>query len=373
MSAADALRALERRIRRRLDARLALRRVWESLPAIVQILVGVAASYSIAHWGFAHATPVLAVTVVVTSLGFTRDARPRRVAESVLAIVLGIAVSDVLTLWVGKGLWQLLVVMLLAFVLARAVSPNPAFAVGAAIPAALVVVLPDAAGATFERSLDGLLGGLVALVVTVLIPRDPRRVAGRDGRRLFSVFDEALASLVEALRHADPAAGELALARLRRTHPLVDAWALSAETAIAVARMSPFLRRHLPAVRRQASVQAATDLASRHLRTIARRSEFLVRDGVPRPALAALVAELAGALRLLGAEVDARTVEDLELAGSARSVLIDLGRRLDPAAVVPGAGIADAAIVLLLRPLVVDLLVGSGMTLAEARAALPRL
>ena len=135
------LRALERRVRRRIDARAAVRRVWESLPAILQILAGIAASYSIAHWGLGHQLPVLAVTVVVTSLGFSRDARPRRVAASVLAILLGIALANAFMVLLGAGLWQLLVAMLVTFVVARAVSPNPAFALATAIPAALVVLI----------------------------------------------------------------------------------------------------------------------------------------------------------------------------------------------------------------------------------------
>ncbi len=98
--------------------------------------------------------PVLAVTVTISSLGFARDARPRRVAESILGIVLGVALSDALTLAFGTGLWQLLVVLFAAFVVARALSANPAFAVAAAIPSALVVLLPPSSGGPFGRTLD---------------------------------------------------------------------------------------------------------------------------------------------------------------------------------------------------------------------------
>jgi hypothetical protein len=41
--------------------------------------------------------------------------------------------------------------------------------------------------------------------------------------------------------------------------------------------------------------------------------------------------------------------------------------------VIPDAGIADAAIVLMLRPLVIDLLIGSGAEPDAARALLPPL
>jgi uncharacterized membrane protein YgaE (UPF0421/DUF939 family) len=367
-STAGQLRRLERRVRRQLDARLAGQRVLHSLPAIVQILVAVAAAYSIAHWGLGHSVPILAVTLTINALGFSRDARPRRVAESVLGILLGVALSDGLSLLVGKGLWQMLVVLLVVFVVGRAVSTNPAFAVAAAVPSALVVLLPIPAGGPFGRTLDALVGGVVALILTALIPRDPTRAARRDGRVLFSVLSESMGSIVDSLADADEAAGELALTRLRRTQPLIDNWDASLDTAIAVSRISPFLRRQLPELRRNARVQRAADLASRHLRTLARRVEFLVRDGAARPALAGLVHEVETALTLLGREVD-----DLQLTGQARSLLTDLARRLDPAVVVPDAGITDAAIVLMLRPLVVDLLVGTGLEPDAARGLLPSL
>jgi len=365
---ADELRRLERRIRRRLDARVALTRVADSLPAIVQILVAVAAAYAIAHWGLGHAFPILAITVTISSLGFTRDARPRRVAESVLGILIGIALADGLSILFGKGLWQLLLVLLVVFIVGRAISPNPSFAVAAAIPSALVVLIPDPEGGPFTRSLDGLIGGMIALVVTALIPRDPRRAELRDGRLLFSVFDESLGGIVDCLVDADPAAGELALGRLRRTQGLVDAWRISHDTALSVARISPFLRRFLPELQRHARTLEAADLTSRHLRHVARRCEFLVRDGDPRPALAGVIGELATGVRLIGSELD-----DPTQVGAARSLLTDLARRLDPAVVMPDAGVAESSILLLLRPLTVDLLGGTGMELEDARALLPRL
>ncbi len=361
-----ALRRLERQVRLRLEVRMAIRRVWESLPAIIQIVAAVAASYSIAHFGLQHAYPVLAVTVTINSLGFARDARPRRVAETVIGILLGVALADGLSIVLGKGLWQLVVVLLVVFVIGRAVSSNPSFAVAAAVPSALVLILPVPDGGPFGRSLDALIGGLIALAATALIPRDPRRAAARDRRALFSAIDQGLDAVIDSLRHADSGAGELGLARLRVTQPLVDTWRTALDSAIAIARISPFLRPRLPDLHRDARVLHAADLTTRHLRTVARRVEFLVRDGVERPALADVLVQISTALRLLGEELD-----DPQLAGASRSLLTDLARRLEPENVVPHASLTDAALVLMLRPLVVDVLVGTGMPIDEARELLP--
>jgi uncharacterized membrane protein YgaE (UPF0421/DUF939 family) len=366
MATSDALRRFERQVRRRMDVRLAARRVWESLPAILQITSAVAAAYAIAHWGLGHAYPVLAVTVTINSLGFTRDARPRRVLETVVGILVGVALSDGLSLVIGKGLWQLVVVLLVVFVVGRAVASNPSFAVAAAVPSALVLILPVPDGGPFGRTFDAAIGGAIALAATALIPRSPGRDVARERRHLFSVLDEALGSVIDCLNDADEAAGELGLARLRRTQPLIDRWSASLDSAMGISRISPFLRSRLPVLERDARVLAAADLATRHLRTVARRVEFLVRDGAPRPALAELVVQFRTGLRLLGEELD-----DPQLAGAARSLLADLSRRLDPATVLPGAHVTDAALVLMLRPLAVDLLVGTGLPIDEARALLP--
>jgi len=347
---------------------MAARRVWESLPAILQITTAVAAAYSIAHFGIGHAFPVLAVTVTINSLGFSRDARPRRVAETVIGILVGVAVSDGLSLVIGKGLWQLVVVLLVVFVLGRAVSSNPSFAVAAAVPSALVLILPVPDGGPFGRTLDAALGGAIALLATALIPRSPGREVARDRRHLFSVLDEALGSVIDALNDADSGAGELALSRLRSTQPLVDRWTASLDSALAISRISPFLRSRLPVLQRDVRVLEAADLSTRHLRTFARRVEFLVRDGQRRPELAEVVTQLRTGTQLLGSELD-----DPQLAGAARSLLFDLARRLDPAEIMPGASLTDAAAVLMLRPLAVDLLVGTGMPIDEARALLPTL
>jgi uncharacterized membrane protein YgaE (UPF0421/DUF939 family) len=344
-----ALRRLERRIAMRAGLRDAGGRVVGSLPAIIQIVVAVVISYSIAHWALGHAVPVLAITVTITSLGLTRDARPRRVAQRL----------------VGSGVWQLAVVLLVVFVIGRFVSSNPQFAVAAGIPSAMVVVLP-AGGSPFAVTLDAVIAGVVALLVTALIPRDPGRAAARDRLAIFAVLTESAESIARSARDGDEAAGELALSRLRRAAPLFDAWKQSLDTAIAVARISPFLRGRLPELRRNERAVDAIDLAIRHLRMIARRCTYLVRDGIPRPGLADALSTVATGIRMLGEEL-----RDPQAAGAARSLLTDLARRLDPVTLMPDAGLADASALLLLRPLVVDLLVGTGMPPAEARDLLP--
>jgi uncharacterized membrane protein YgaE (UPF0421/DUF939 family) len=364
--AGDALRRFERRMRWRLDLRVAFRRSVQSIPAAVQIVIGVVVSYSIAHFALGHATPLLSITIVISSLGLTRDARPRRVLETAVGILIGIILSELILILVGHGVWQIGLVLLVTLVVARFASPNAAFAVAAATQSMLVMILPVPAGGPFVRSIDALIGGVVALLMTALIPRDPRRVALRDARSLISTLSQALNSLVESLVENNLPAASLAVDRLRRTQSMIDDWSTSVDSAISIARISPFLRRHLPELRRQANLLQGMDLAARHLRVIGRRVFFLLRDGGGRPELAELLGSVDSALELLGESLDAP-----ERVGEASAILREIAPTLDPATLVPNAPVTESVIVLLVRPLVVDLLVTTGSTADEARALLP--
>ncbi|CAN5404907.1 hypothetical protein BH10ACT7_BH10ACT7_17000 [soil metagenome] len=338
----------------------------ESLPAAIQIVIAAVAAYSIAHFAFGHPAPIIAVTVTITTLGINRDARPRKVLATSLGLTVGIAVSELIVIGIGRGAWQLAIVLLATLLVTRALSSNPAFAIAAAAQSSLVVLLPDPEGGAFTRSVDGLIAGVIALAVTALIPRDPRRAAARDARTLFSVFKESLDGVVEALHKGDHQAAELALERLRRTQVLVDNWTSSLDTATAIARISPWIHRQLPELAMQARVLKAADLTARHLRTVTRRVSVVAADGKPRPELANLMAELANGVALLGQQVD-----DRELTGASRSVFEDLARRLDPETIMPDAELRESLIIVLLRPLVVDLLAASGMPPEEAKLLLP--
>ncbi|MGV8896199.1 MAG: FUSC family protein [Rhodoglobus sp.] len=366
MTESAPLRRLARRVHVRATLRSAGRRGAESLPAVIQIVVASVVSYSISHYLLGHPAPFIAVAVTITSLGLTRDARPRRVFDNALGVAIGITLSELLVFVVGRGVWQIAIVLFVVLLIARVFSPNPAFAVAAAVQSAIVVIVPGPTGLVFTRTLDAVVAGAVALTATALIPRNPNKDAARERRRLFAAVDEGIGSVVDCLRDADEAAGELGLARLRRTQPMIDAWTASLESAIAVARISPFLRSRLPELHRDVRFLAAADLAARHMRTLARRTEFLVRDGVRRPALAETVEQLGTGMRLIGEEAD-----DPQVGGTARSLLTDVARRLTPSGIVPDGHVTDLAIVLMLRPLAVDLLVGTGMPIDEARALLP--
>jgi uncharacterized membrane protein YgaE (UPF0421/DUF939 family) len=343
-----------------------LRRVIESAPAIIQIVLAATASFAFTHLVLGHTNPIFSVTVAITSLGFTRDARPRRILSTAAGMVTGIALSEILLLLIGPGLWQMSIVLLIALTAARFISGSAAFALTVGIQAMLVYIMPAPEGGALVRSLDGVIGGVTALLFTAIIPRDPRGLAIKDANKLFNIFLDSLDALKLAVRNVDVAIVDEALTRVRRSQPLVDNWRMSLDSAIAISRISPFLRKYRDELSGQVRLMRGMDLATRNLRVVVRRVDFLVRDGVSRPYLADLFEQISAATNLLS-----EGLESADHLRESQEMFVEIIHQLDPKKFGIADQIREASVLLLLRPLLVDLLCASGMSEDDARAELP--
>lgn len=348
----------------RFDPRPALRRVQGSGIAITQIVVAATGAYAFAALVLGHPSPLIAATVTVSSLGLERAARPRRVLDTVIGMLVGILVAEALQLWVGPGVWQLGLALALTLVVARFLSPNPTFAVAAAIQSLIVMAIP--ADTPFLRLVDGLVGGAAALVVTALIPRNPLAAARRDGHTLFVGVNAALVAVVQGLRYGSRGRAERGLEKARALEPLLEQWRASVETGVAIARISPFLRARRAELERQEHLRRSMDLVVRHLRVIARRAAYQDIAESSRQTAAELLGQIGAALTVVEDSLD-----DIGNLPAARSALLAIASRLDPAAALPQAPVAHQYLIAQLRPLVVDALVATGMPAAQARAILP--
>ena len=343
-----------------------VRRVIESAPAIIQIVLAATASFAFTHLVLGHSNPIFSVTVAITSLGFTRDARPRRILSTATGMIVGIALSEVLLLLIGQGIWQMSLVLLIALTAARFITGSAAFALTVGIQAMLVYIMPVPEGGNFIRSLDGVIGGATALLFTAIIPRDPRGLANKDAGKLFDIFLDSLDALKLAVRNVDVKIVDEALTRVRRSQPLVDNWRMSLDSAIAISRISPFLRKYRDELSGQVRLMRGMDLATRNLRVVVRRVDFLVRDGVSRPYLADLFEQISEATTKLS-----EGLESAESLRDAQEAFIEIIHQLDPKRFGIADQIREASVLLLLRPLLVDLLCASGMSEDDARAELP--
>lgn len=351
--------------RRPFDPHAGIERVRESAPAVLQIVIAATAAFAFAHYGLGHAVPLLGATVTVSSLGLVRDARPRRVLETVIGMIVGILIAELIVLMAGVGWWQLAITLTLTLVVTRFLSAQPAFAIAAAIQSAIVMVIPESV--PFVRLIDGIVGGVAALLVTALVPRRPLHAATREGVAFLAAFDSAVLTLVQALRRGDRIRAERGLEKARALQQLVDDWRVTLESGAAIARISPFLRRQRFELDRHERVRAHLDLASRNLRVIARRVVYLSDDREPRPVAADLLSELAAGARVIG-----DSLADISFEPPAREAVRAVAARLDPTALTGGRAGGDHNLLGALRPLAVDLMTAAGMPAADARAALPR-
>ncbi|EPD85087.1 hypothetical protein HMPREF1529_01700 [Microbacterium sp. oral taxon 186 str. F0373] len=351
--------------RSRWHPRVGIDRAIVSAPAIAQIVIAATAAFSFAHYVLGHAAPLLAATVTVSSLGLVRDARPRRVLETVIGMVVGILVAELIVFVAGIGWWQLGITLTASLIVARFLSPQPAFAIAAAMQSAIVMVIP--VSVPFLRMIDGLVGGVMALLVTALLPRSPLRTVAREGAALFWAFDGAVSTLVQALRRGDAVRAERGLAKARALQGLVDQWRAGIESGSEIARISPFLRRQRSEFQRQDRIRLHLDLATRNLRVIARRVVYLCDDRQPRPIAADLLTELAAGARLI-----AESLGDISYEPAAREAVRAVAARLDPTVLADRSSAVDQTLIGALRPLAVDLMTAAGMPADEARAAIPR-
>ena len=346
----------------------AMARVIDSIVPILQIVFAAAAGYSFSRWVLGHEVPLLSVTVTITALGFTRDARPRRVLETALGMITGIALSESMLVGFGPGIPQMAITLLLCLFLARFISGSASFALTVGIQAMLVQLLQAPVGGVYTRSIDGIVGGAIALLVTALIPRDPRGIARKDAGKLFEVFIDSLEALKTATRDVNVQVADETLKQVRRTQPLIDNWRMSLDSAISISRVSPFLVKYRDELRGQVRLMRGMDLATRNLRVVARRIDFLLRDGLKRPHLADLFEQLQ-----VGAKLLQKGLGDPESLGDAQEVFLEVIHQLDPKKFGIADQIREASVLLLLRPMLVDLLCASGMSEEDAREELPEI
>lgn len=352
--------------RARLDLTANAARVRVSAIAIVQIVVAATVAWSFARYVLGHPVPTLAASVTVTSLGLVRDARPKRVAVTVIGMLVGVLIADGFAMVAGTGWWQMALVLASTLLVARFLSAFPPFAIMAAVQG--IVVMSSPSISPFSRLIDGVVGGIAALLATALIPRNPRREEVRDGRTLFHAYANAGGTLVQALRRGDRRRAARALEKARGLGPLVDNWRDALDSALGVAGFSPWLRGQRSELRRHEQVRQAMDFVVRSTRMLARQVVYVTEDGEPRPEAAGLLRDV-----MRGVELIALSLDDVDRQQAARDQLLGVAVRLDPAVLMPGASIAEHHMIAGLRPIVVDLLTATGMPAADARAALPHI
>jgi uncharacterized membrane protein YgaE (UPF0421/DUF939 family) len=325
-----------------------------------QAALATAPSWALAKLLFDHPRPIFAPVAGLIAVSTTLGQRRRYAVEMVLGIALGIGIADALFTLIGGGTWQIAVIVTGAMVIAVALGGSVVLVSEAAVSALLVVtVQPPDTGLSGARFLDSLLGGLVGLLVTSVLPANPGRTVHSAAAVLLDEIALTLEDVAMALERRDPEPAEHAWTRASEIDPdvLRDAIAAGRETL----RLAPWLRGTRAQFARYARAASQIDDAVTSVEALSRGAVRAITQGdnVPPP-VAEAIRELADAVRRLESTLeeggDQTAVREPALRAAARATLV----------LEQTANLSVSVIVVQARATAVDLLRGSGLDRDEA-------
>ncbi len=278
--------AAELRRRTGVTLRDRVRRVRASAILTVQAAVAAGLAWYVSHDLLGHIQPFFAPNAAVVTLAISVGQRRRRAFEIVAGNAVGILLGELLILVIGRGAWQVSLVVLLAISLAIFIGGSASLVTQAASSGILVAtLLPLSEDYYFSRFVDAVVGGGIALVVmALLLPLNPLTEVQRAVRPLVQALETGLNDAAEALAHGDAAAAQASLAGMREAESHLRAFGESLKAAKELATVAPLHwgKHGLLA----AYVDAADHLARalRNSRVLVRRIVSMIRDGEPVPA-----------------------------------------------------------------------------------------
>jgi uncharacterized membrane protein YgaE (UPF0421/DUF939 family) len=332
-----------------------------------QCAVAAGLAWFVAHDVVGHAQPFFAPIVALVSLGTSYGQRLRRVAEVTIGVAVGVFLGDVYTHVLGRGPWQITVMVGLAMVVALMLDASPLLVNQVAIQSLVVVTVLPNGNAAFLRWTDAVIGGGVALVAASVVPRAPlrrpREIAATVVRRLAGLLRTSAGSI----RDGDVERAMAALRDARSTDSSISELRGAADEGLSVVASSPFRRRHREPVRQMAELVEPLDFAMRNTRVLARRVAVAAYRREPVPtSYADLLDDLAAAAEEVADELAAG-----RMAEGARARLVALGEatvRLERS-----PALSAEVVLAQIRSLVADLLAVAGMDPTDATDVIPPL
>lgn len=351
-----------------------LKRVRKRLLPILQIGLAAGLAYFLARDVAGHPRPFFAPISVVIIIGMTGGDRVSKSLDMALGCILGVLVGDLIFYRLGDGGWQIAVIvagsLLIASFLSSSVLVNNQAAIGAILIA--TIMPPDAEVTGIDRTVDAIIGCLVALATIALIPQAPMQSARAEVSKVLGIMSSVLDDVSDGLRDNDPASIDEALDLIRGTQTGIDALAAAIKAGQETSRVSPFLwgtRRYINSLAR---VIPPVDNAVRTTRVLARRAGVLADDND-----SATTAQIQLLDTLSQVCLELSEVYDVNSRVTQATVIPQCVNELRQAAqeagmdVIPEDGVLSAyAVLAQTRSLIVDLLMVCGMSNESALAAL---
>ena len=335
--------------------RQSLRRLRTQLWPILETTGAAVVAWYLAKLLLPEAETGFAPVAAVICLGATAGQQRERAFELTGGVVLGVLIADLLVRVIGTGPPQVGLMVVLAMSVAALVGGGTLLMVEAGVSAIIIGSSePSTLGLFPARPIEGLIGGVVAFVVHLLVfPPDPLLHVGRAANEVFSGLGRTLRDLATVLRKGEREPAESALAAARSLDDDVRGLAEALAFGREMARSAPRRRGARSVLDRQEEIARHLDFAVRNTRVLARDTHRYVRtDGSPVPDVADAVDDLAQAIwalavtfeepeaprdepRWLALRAAARATEAMarhadltliEIAGQVRSTAADLLR-----------------------------------------------
>ena len=351
-----------------------VKRVRKRLLPIMQIGLASGFAYFLAHDLAGHPRPFFAPISVVIIIGMTGGDRVSKSVDMALGCILGVLVGDLIFYRLGDGGWQIAVIvagsLLIASFFSSSVLVNNQAAIGAIL---IATIMPPGAEVTgIDRTIDAIIGCVVAMATIALIPQAPMQSARAEVSKVLGIMSSVLDDVADGMRDHSPDVIDEALELIRGTQTGIDDLAAAIKAGQETSLVSPFLwgtRRYINSLAR---VIPPVDNAVRTTRVLARRARVLADDNdSATPAQIELLDSLSQVClelsevydvnsRVAQATVIPQCVNELRAAGQKAGM--DL---------IPENGVLSAyAILAQTRSLIVDLLMVCGMSHESALAAL---
>ncbi|OYN98914.1 uncharacterized membrane protein YgaE (UPF0421/DUF939 family) [Propionibacteriaceae bacterium ES.041] len=309
--------------------------------------------------------PVFAPVAAVVTLGSSYGQRLSRGVEIAVGVAVGVFFGDVFVYLFGTGVWQIIVVTILAMSVATWLGARNLMITQAGVQAIIVMTLLPNPGAGFGRWLTALIGCALALLVTTVAPAGPLTRPRILAAGVLSEAADTLNAIREALTDGDPEAGDRVLDRARRSEGALERLNDAVEEGMAVVRYSPFRRRNLPHMQDLSQIVDPLDRMARNLRVLARRSAVaLYRSETIPQAYLSLMGSLAEDIKWCSGELYAR-----RLPTGIRQRMEALGERSSH--LMLSESLSAVVLLAQMRSIMVDLVQLSGMDYADARELIP--
>lgn len=355
------------------EVRATLDRRWADVRGTVglasQAAIAAGLAWFIAHSLLGHVQPYFAPISAVATLAVSVGQRMRRAIEIVLGNAFGILLGEILVAIIGRGAWQVSLVVFIAILLAVFAGGSPALVMQSAAAGVLVVaIIPINTNFVFSRFIDAIVGGGVGLaVMALLLPLNPLTVVSRAAGPLLDDIALGLATTASALADQDADRAQGALDKMREAERHFAALKDAITAGREISLLAPLRWGKRGALGQYIDGYDHLGRVMRNSRVLVRRCVTAIRDHEPMPpALVSGVHALADATSWLRREYADEKPPEASQAAALLAV------RSASAAYLAGVGFSGSVVVAQIRSAATDILRASGMDQREADRAVRR-